>query len=152
MLTSPILKAIIERINYPVVITDTNGKYALWNEAAMDIIGEKVMAVGVGTMERFTVFKMDGVRYTNDQFPIMRAILYGESSKKEKMYVKDHKTGTGKYLEVDAFPIYNQEGTLVAAAASFHDITQALKTEKFIEEITKTLTHMKTLIENSFFT
>jgi PAS domain S-box-containing protein len=152
MFTQEFFKQVIEKLNHAVIISDSNGNFTLWNEYAKKILGmnEKIMDVDKW-QDHFRIYKADGVQYSPDELPIMKAVKTGEPSRKERLFITSGKE-PGGWLEVDAFPIKDDGGKIQGAVAEFTDITQTLKTEKFIDDIIKNIEHIKELVKHSFFT
>ncbi len=150
MLSQYSLKTILEKIDHAVVVADPQGNFVHWNSAGEKILGLPHDKKEVEQWSQFfKIVKQDGVLYQHEDLPIMRATR-GESVEKEKLYLTGG-TGTGKYLEVEAFPLINESGQIVGAAAAFKDISDHVKMERFADELMKALEGMKKLLNNNFF-
>lgn len=152
MLTEVILESIINQLNHAVIICDKDGNFILWNTAAKEMIDLEEDIASTGTwQDYYYASKEDGSIYKDKDYPIMRAVLNGEIVKRERMLINNRSKGITTWLEVDAFPIKNQEGDIIAGAASFMDITRSLRLESLVDEITTQFEHLKQLITNNFF-
>lgn len=152
MLNESILKNVVEKINHAIIISDTQGNFLLWNDSAKDILGMRPAIVKQEVWDSyFGIFKLDGTKYETHELPIMKATK-GIETKKERLYLTDGITGEGRYLDVDAFPVIDTNGNIVAAAASFNDVTKTMKIENAIEELENRFSHIIVLLQNSFFT
>lgn len=53
----------------------------------------------------------------------------------------------GVHCSMDSFPIYDEEGKVCCGAVVFQDITDDVKLEKFLSELSVRFEHMKKFIE-----
>ena len=152
MLTEVILESIINQLNHAVIICDKDGNFILWNTAAKEMIGLEEDIASTGTWQNYYyASKEDGSLYEDKDYPIMRAVLKGEAIKKERMLINNRSKEIVSWLEVDAFPVKDDKGNIIAGVASFNDITKSLKLESLVDEITTQFEHLKQLITNNFF-
>ncbi len=147
------LKSIVENVNHPIVVCRKNGDFILWNKVAREMIGGEDNIKSTITWQKYyAAFKENGEMYSESNYPIMRAVLEGEVIKKERMYINNQSKGTQAYLDVDAFPIRDEKGEIVAGVASFTDVSKNVKMDKMLTDFIVTVEHLKKLISASFFT
>ena len=150
VLTKIVLEELINNLSNCVIVCDAKGNFILWNTAAKNTVGIQCEISSTGTWQNYyQAFKMDGTAYEDNNYPIMRAVLNGENIKKERMLINNQSNNTKSWLEVDAFPVRNTAGQVVAGVASFTDVTNNVKMEKMIDEFEIQIEHMRQLISNS---
>lgn len=150
LITNPLLEELINNLSSCIIFCDTQGNFVLWNTAAKNAIGLHPEIISTGSWQKYyNGFNMNGVPYTDSNYPIMRAVLTGEVIKKERMLISNHANNNHSYLEVDAFPIRDKNDIIIAGACSFTDVTNNVKMEEMIEEFEIKIGHMRALISDS---
>jgi PAS domain-containing protein len=152
MLNGFILHTIIEKMNHPMVICDSNGDYVFWNESAKIILDFNQQHVERHkALSKWAFFDSKGIYYNPDNFPMRRAVINGEETIKERMLCINNENKTEMYIDVDAFPVYDENKLIVAAVASFTDVSKIVKMGNILDEVITAFTKMKQLIEKSFY-
>ncbi|MGA9521324.1 MAG: PAS domain S-box protein, partial [Myxococcaceae bacterium] len=107
------------------------GRFAIVNEQARQMIGTTV-GEHIGVHGRYTALQSDGKEYTRDEWPLSRALHRGEFSVSEEVQIVC-RDGTRKTLLLNAAPIRDSRGPIVAAVATFQDITGRKHAEELLE-------------------
>jgi PAS domain S-box-containing protein len=130
--TRAILQAAMDQSPAGIVIAEVpDGKLQYVNNAALRISGkssEEVVADDIGSyVASWQFFHPDGTPFKEDEVPLTRAILYGETYSRE--FILRTKSGD-RLVWANAAPILDEAGTATAAIAVFLDITE----QKALEE------------------
>jgi PAS domain S-box-containing protein len=116
------LRAVIDQMPAGLAIAEApSGKLLLHNEAAIKLFGHRLLHSV--TYVQDGALHPDGTQYRPEEYPIVRAALHGEEVQREEMlYPQDD----GKVISVavNAAPIRDEHGSIVAAVSTFHDITE----------------------------
>lgn len=75
----------------------------------------------VAGFARWEGYHLDGRRYRAEEWPLVRALLHGERVSGEEVRYR-RGDGTMTWLRVDAAPILDRNGRIIAAVAAFIDI------------------------------
>ena len=149
-ITNPLLQDLINNLSNCIIFCDVRGNFILWNTAAKKAVGVDSGISSTGTWQKYyNAFRMDGTRYADNDYPIMRSVLTGEIIKKERMLISNQANNNHSYLEVDCFPVRDLENNIIVAVSSFVDVTNNVKMEKMIDEFEIKIGHMRELISNS---
>ena len=150
LITNPLLEELINNLSNCIIFCDVEGNFILWNTAAKNAIGVQSEISSTNTWQKYYAgFKMDGTAYTDESYPIMRAVRKGEVIRKERMLINNQANNNHSYLEVDAFPVRDSDKNIIAGVSSFTDVTNNVKMEKMIDEFEIKIGHMRELISNS---
>lgn len=151
MLNAAILKTVLEEVQHPIIITDAIGNYVLYNRSAQKALDFKDYMERQETLSALVVKKRTGEIYEPDEYPSMKA-LRGIFTKNERMVIEKVNTGKVVYLDVDAFPIFNENRDIVlGAVVSFNDVTMNIMVVRVLDEVNAKVSHMMTLLTNSFW-
>lgn len=130
-----------------VYVMDANGRPLYANERSKELLGRGIIPIEkAGNLAETYSAYIAGTDnlYPNENLPIIRA-LQGESTFIDDIEIK--KGEKRVLLHVRGTPIYNQEGKLVSAIASFDDITQMREAEMTIsvknKEINSSINYAK---------
>ncbi|XDD45103.1 PAS domain S-box protein [Leptospira sp. WS39.C2] len=133
-----------------VVVVNLNGQILYANESASEILDlelEKIENRYFSSREWKQIYE-DGSPYPIDKLPLALAL-----TKEMTVYNCEHgilsEEGKVKWLNVNATPLYDENGNLEGATASFLDITELKKTQNTIEIQNKKLTSVLEAIEKS---
>src|SRR5918992_3133569 len=81
----------------------------------------------------FEIFHPDGRPYKMEEWPLMRSISSGEEVRGEE-FVYPLADSTRLLVRCDSFPIYDDEGRIVAGVLIAHDITEQRRAEEELRE------------------
>jgi PAS domain-containing protein len=90
---------------------------------------------------RMRGFSLEGRPYAPDDWPLRRVLRTGEEVSGEIIRIV-RGDGTDGYLNVNAGPVRDRDGTLVAVVLAFEDITAFVQAERTLHETYSQLTHL----------
>ncbi len=79
------------------------------------------------------IFKPDGSTYPPEDLPLSRAVLRGESTHGEEVIIR-HEEGDDRWVLVNAAPVRDKAGVIIAGVVLFHDITDHKRTNEALRE------------------
>ena len=125
------LRAVMEQAPSAMFIAEMPvGKLVLYNQAALQLLGYSALECEDYT--GYTLYRAvhrDETPYEAEEYPLARSLLSGETISQEQMsFVRED--GNLIYLSVDAAPIRDAQGTIVAAVSIFNDITERYELEQ----------------------
>ena len=124
------LPEILQQLRAAVLIAEPGGKVVLGNARA------EAMFAGTQNLEDSRLwqpFTSAGKPYTRDQAPLARTLQKGEVVSGEELHLV-REDGTSRILSVNAAPIRNQQGQIVAAVAAYEDITAQRQAEEALQQ------------------
>lgn len=136
------LQTIIESMVEAVIVIDAEGNVTLENRAAMSLFGHS-SAEGLRLDTAFleqTPQGLDGQQLTFETLPLSRA-LKGEQVTDTEVVITMPPLGRRRVIRVNASPIRDESGHVVAAVAVARDITQAIELERLQSEFVKMAAH-----------
>jgi two-component system cell cycle sensor histidine kinase/response regulator CckA len=147
-----LLEAVIEQSSVPMVVVNAPDLVVRYrNRAATEILGvlDEPSYVGLNLYEiqkrkTWQDLTSDGKPVDLLQMPLARA-LRGEVIKNEEYGIL-RKDGTQRWELVNATPVYNSAGELLAGVLVFPDITERKRTD---EELRASRVFLETIIEHS---
>ncbi|MBU0994296.1 MAG: PAS domain S-box protein [Proteobacteria bacterium] len=125
-----ILQAAMDNSQAGIVIADApTGEIRYVNQAGLMIPGrskdEIVNNIDIDKyVASWRIFHFDGTPYMRDEVPLARAILYNETCSRELILRKNN--GEDRYVFINAAPVNNPEGDVIAGIAVFLDITDRI--------------------------
>jgi signal transduction histidine kinase/CheY-like chemotaxis protein len=119
-----ILQSILDSMGDGVIVTDTRGKFLLFNPAARQILGSDAFTGEPRQWaQHYGLFLPDMVSlYPTDQFPLLRAIR-GESVDEAEIYVRPAGTMGGTWSSFTARPLRQEDGEVRGGVVVIRDIT-----------------------------
>ncbi len=127
-----LLQAVLRQMPAGVLIAEApSGQVILVNEQAAKIMRRPVNDLRNGV--KFEAFRLEGKRYKVDEWPLTRAIKEGETVTAEQLQIR-RSDGALITLQVEAAPIRNRRGRIVAGVMAFSDITERRLSEEQIRE------------------
>jgi signal transduction histidine kinase len=124
------LQAVVHQMPAGVVIAEApSGKVVVANASAEKLMGPAIGAEGPAAHEGYTGFRPDGREYDPDEWPLARSIRTGEPVAAEEISVV-RRDGSLVTISLSATPIRARSGTVIAAVAIFHDITERKRAEE----------------------
>jgi len=124
------LPEILQQLPAAVLMVEPGGKVLLGNARA------EALFAGIQNLEDSRLwqpFTSAGKPYTRDQTPLARALLKGEIISNEELRMV-REDGTSRVLIVNATPIRNQQGQIIAAVAVYEDITAQRQAEEALQQ------------------
>ena len=143
MESQSILKAAFENSQAGIAIADApDGKLRYVNKAGLLIRGksEEEIVKGIDVHNYVAAWKMlhfDGTPLAEDEAPLARAVLYGETCSDEFIIGRDD--SEDRYVLANAAPIKDSNNNIMAGILVFLDITNRKKTEIQLQQKMKDL-------------
>ena len=134
--TKALLQAAIESCPAGIVIADApDVTIRIANTAALQIRGPSSQELTNIPMrdhtQRWHLFHVDGTSVNPEDLPLSRAIRSGETVSNEELLMR-HSTGGDRYVLVNAAPVRDAEGKVVAGVAVFPDVTDHRRAEQAV--------------------
>jgi PAS domain S-box-containing protein len=128
-----LLSCILESMGDGVVVADTRGRFLCCNPAAEQIAGIRRWDLPPEEWTReYGVFLPDGVTpYPPADLPLARAIR-GESVDQAELLLRPARAPQGKWLNVTARPLTDDQGTLLGGMVVFRDVTRRRQEEELL--------------------
>lgn len=124
--TRALFLAALDQSSAGVILTDATGiNVKLVNAEAENVLGmtrEEIIRTPLGMIGENRIMYPDGTPYTHDGLPIVQAVRQGKIIN-EEVILKIPGRGK-KWLQINAAPIRNDEGDIIAGIAVFPDITK----------------------------
>ena len=136
------LEAILQQMPGGVFIADRSGQITLANEGAVHIYRKRLQ--WVEECGRHTLSYPEGRSLSPEEYPLNRA-LGGESVSNLEHYVL-RDDGTRGIVSLNAAPVRDQEGHIVAAVTAFQDVTALKEAREALEESEERL---RTVVSNA---
>jgi PAS domain S-box-containing protein len=123
------LAAIVDQIPIPLVVVEApSGRLALTNEAARSLMRGPILAQSFEEVSPNRAFHPNGEPFDPIEFPIARAARHGESVR--GVLIEFVRADESRVLvEVDASPLYDQDGNVTAAIAVYQDVGERERLE-----------------------
>jgi PAS domain S-box-containing protein len=118
-------RLILESIADGVVVTDAEGRFILWNQKAEQIVGAGPEPVPPEDWPaHFGVFSDEtGALLPMEELPLVRA-LRGERTDMAELYLQHPSRTEGRWTQVTARPLQDDEGDVAGAVAVLVDVTE----------------------------
>lgn len=129
------LETVIAEVPVAVSISEAPTGRALYYNAELErMLGRPVsQRKDYREFEEYGAIFPDGSKYRAEDYPSVRAILKGESTRNEEMHCT-RPDGTASELVVNSVPIRDENGVIRAAVTTAHDITRLKNVEKELKE------------------
>ena len=130
-----ILKAALDQSTVGVAIADApSGKLHYVNDAGLCIRGEDRESIvnGVGIdqyVSNLQIRDFDGRPLSSEEVPLIRAIRYGETCRKEVVISRGD--GDNRIVIANASPIRDEAGTVLAGIVFYTDMTERRQAERY---------------------
>ncbi len=133
------LAAVVQRMPSGVVIAEApSGRLLHYNEVAARLLHHPLIPPEAVYDSAFdSAIHPDGRPYRPEEYPIARA-LRGEVIKEENLRCR-HSGSAESYLSVNASPIRDESGQIVAAVSTFHDVSDRGRAELSRAELLRRL-------------
>jgi PAS domain S-box-containing protein len=136
------LQTLIEQAPSGLLIVDApSDKLIFYNEEAFRLLGHALLeGEDYRKYIHYGAIHADGSFYRQEEYPLTRALNSGEVVKQEFMrYLR--KDGTPVYLAVNAAPIHDSKGQIIAAVCAFDDISESYELERRKDEFISMASH-----------
>ncbi len=135
-----LLEAVLTQMPSGIAVLDARtNSFVLHNEQAERIWGRPWgEATGEEHFASFVGFHPDGRRYEPHEWPLARALREGEVVTREAIGF-ERGDGSRGVMEVNATPIRNNEGRIVAGVVAFDDVTARRRAEQELEKLAATV-------------
>ncbi|HYR11372.1 MAG TPA: ATP-binding protein [Longimicrobium sp.] len=136
------LEAVVRQMPGGVLIAEApDGRIVMHNHEAERILRHPVAAARIGQYAGSGMLRDDGTPLPAGEYPLARALLHGKTLHEATV---PYRLGDGALatLRVSCAPVRGPDGTVVAAVATFTDVTEALRaarTEHFLAEVSEVL-------------
>ncbi|MBD2500927.1 sensor domain-containing protein [Anabaena azotica] len=142
------LEQVLQQMPVGVAIAEApSGKLVFHNQEAVRVLGHSLM--DANTYLEYTQYRAihaDGQPYQPQDYPIARSLISGEVVKAEEMhYLRGD--GTVTLLSVNAAPIVDQNGQIIATVSAFEDISER---KQAVQRLAKEALRIQTLLDTSF--
>jgi PAS domain S-box-containing protein len=140
-----LLRTIINNMVEGVVVGSPDGKFLLFNKRAEEILGGHPSEDLKLEMPKAQMFYPDGVTPLPPEDRGLTKALKGMAVDNYEMLLRHADFSGDRYLNVNARPIRDSEGNVIAGVSVFRDITARKKAEHEIKNANKFL---NTILEN----
>jgi two-component system cell cycle sensor histidine kinase/response regulator CckA len=132
------LETVLQQMPAGVVIAEApEGKLVMSNEQAARILRRPVaLGLSVERQAEFELLRPDGTRYAPGDIPLARSLNSGEVVVNEEMEIV-RQDGSRTAILVSSAPIRGRNQFIVAAVATFHDITERKQLEQELRQSQK---------------
>jgi PAS domain S-box-containing protein len=132
------LRELLDALPVPVIVYGTNGEVLLANQARKGFAGADVTTLALA-IARTAPAREDGTPMQRDELPALRA-LRGEFVRGERLRLRAA-DGHTEVLLVNASPLKDSAGHIVASVVVFHDITDISDLERGRRELFSMANH-----------
>ena len=132
------LRELLDALPVPVIVYAADGEVLLANQARKNFAGADVTTLA-NAIARTAPVREDGTRIPRDELPALRA-LRGEFVRAERLRLRAA-DGHTEVLLVNASPLKDNAGNIVAAVVVFHDITDISDLERGRRELFSMANH-----------
>jgi len=116
-----------------LVVGHPDARILYVNERARSLYGADPSGLGMATyQERIRLLAADSSPFPPERLPASRALLAGEEVWDEEVLI-EHAGGTRYVVRVNAAPVRDVAGRIVAAVASFEDVSDLKETEAALQ-------------------
>ena len=131
-----ILESVFNSMKEGVIVADNSGKFVMFNDAAVDMIGIGMTDADPGNWStRYGVFLPDMVTpCPTEELPLYRAIQGHETDDKE-IFIRNPVKKEGVWLRMSGRPIRDEGGDLHGGVIVTRDVTQRKRAEKAEKEL-----------------
>jgi signal transduction histidine kinase/ActR/RegA family two-component response regulator len=130
------LATVLDNIPIGVLLAEApSGRISFRNRSVEQLSRVKDLPVDdVSAYGRLTGFRPDGSAYASGEWPLARAVTRGETVSGEEIEVV-RPDGSRAVFTINAAPIRDAHGTIVAAVSTFHDVTHRRRVEQHLRQV-----------------
>jgi signal transduction histidine kinase len=143
-----LLKTVIAQLPVGVSIAEApSGKALFKNEETERLLGHAISdRSSYREYERYGAVHADGTPYRAEEYPTVRALLYGKKIREENMIYR-RPDGTESLLVVNSTPIRDAKGDIEVVVTTFYDVTNLRRVEQRAQESIEELKRERDLRE-----
>lgn len=123
-----LLDIVLEQSPHGVIMSDSQGRLILQNEAAERIWAGSATAENVNEWSRYRAFHPDGTPYEGHDWAMARCLETREVVGPEEFHIRRF-DGSDGWLLGSSAPLVDDNGLLLGAVAVFADITEIKRSE-----------------------
>lgn len=134
------LEAVVQQMPVGVMIGEApSGRIVHSNEQVRQILRHPLIPVAdIKEYEQYKAFHSNGQPYNYNEYPLVRAIAFGEIVTSEEIsYLCGD--GINRIMYTNAAPIRDRSGQIIAGVVTFYDITERKKAEKELQQLNANL-------------
>lgn len=137
------LQQVLDRLPEGIVIADAEGRYAVANAAATEMMGLELTGQPMPATDApaFGARDLHGSAIPARQLPVHRSALQGEIIRGEQLIVRNAADGRDVPLLVNSVPLYGPDGQRAGAVAVFQDISAIKQLEDEKDHFLATVSH-----------
>jgi signal transduction histidine kinase/CheY-like chemotaxis protein len=130
------LATVLDNIPIGVVLAEApSGRFTFRNRTVANLMRKDDAPVpDISAYSQFVGFHPDGRAYLPEEWPLARAVTRGESISGEEAEVI-RGDGGRVVFNINAAPIRDAEGRVVAAVTTFHDVTHRRRVEQHLRQV-----------------
>jgi PAS domain S-box-containing protein len=130
------LATVLDNMPVGVVLAEApSGRIIFRNRTVAQLSGAEDSPVDdIAAYTRLTGLRSDGRPYGPHEWPLARAISQGETIPSEEIEVI-RTDGSRVFFSVNAAPIRDGSGNIVAAVSAFHDVTHRRRVEQHLRQV-----------------
>lgn len=146
------LEAVLHQMPAGVIIADApSGRLRMGNELVEQIFrGPFRASRNIAEYDQWVGFHADGRRYSPTEWPMARAIRTGELVLGEEIHIQRF-DGSAGVISMNAGPIRNARGEIVAGVVAFTDVTEMRHSEQIVREQQQKLQLMQKASEMAYW-
>ena len=131
-----LMEATFNSINDGIIVADSTGKFLYINPGAKQILGNDTSRYeGAWTTKPGTFFHTDReTPIANEDLPLPRAILKGESTDDEDIFIRNAERPDGFCIRVSGRPLLAETGEVRRGVLTFRDVTEQLVAEEALTQ------------------
>lgn len=131
-----LLEEVLRQMPSAVIIAEAgSGRIILGNKQVEEIWGRPVLpSMSVSEYGEWRGFHADGHLLEAEEWPLARSLTKGELVAGEEIEI-ERDDGTRRTILVSSAPIYNQDRSVIAGVATFHDITERKQADRERERL-----------------
>lgn len=130
------LSSVLNSLTEGLLVLNREGKLIFSNQSSTDILNFSFDLYPTSEWaDKLSIFRLNNEGpLAYHEMPIIRALM-GVRLTDYRLYIKHSGLGNGVYITVNAHPLWDENGNINGAMATFQDITRSLKKEKAVKSI-----------------
>lgn len=125
---------ILANIADGVIVTDRAGRFLLWNDKAVEIVGSGPKPIPPDQWPtHFGIFRDESLEpIPTAELPLVRAVR-GEILSNQEVYLRNPASQEGRWVQVTARPLLTRDGEIGGAVAVLLDVSEQRKWRERVE-------------------